>query len=204
MIPEWPLSFWPRMGLLVVLLCLVAGLEWLFRRSQATRWREYLFLLGVLAGGAAFGIAVDQVTSRISLEYFLHAKALPPDQFGWELVNLGAKAGITASAFAGGAFLIANSFGKQSKPVRYRILLGNLRYPILGATLAAAVLGLVFYGLVPNEFLGRYQEILLEEELAPFRIVVGAHYGLYLGGVIGTVVGVGRIRRARAKHTLGV
>lgn len=182
---------------------LVAGLEWLIRRDKATRWREYLFFIGVLANGAVFGILVDQVTSRLSLEYFIYAKSLQPDQFEWKLVELGAKAGLTAAVFFGGTYLIANSPGKRTKPLPYPKLCSYLGYPILGSILAATLLGLIAYTLVPDDFLGPYQDILLGEERAPFRTVAGAHYGLYLGGVIGTVIGVVRIRRMRAKLTAG-
>lgn len=202
MIPEWTIPFWTRVGLLVGLMAVVAGLEWLMRRDKATRWREYLFFLVVLIAGAVFGILVDQVTSRLSLEYFLYAKSLDPDQFERELVNLGARVGLTAAAFYGGAFLIVNTSGKRTKSLPHRKLYSYLGYPILGSVLAATLLGLIAYAFVPDDFLGRYQEILLEEERAPFRIVAGAHYGLYLGGIIGTVIGVVRIRRSRAKLSM--
>lgn len=203
MIPEWTIPFWTRIGLLLGLMVLIAGLEWLIRRDKATRWPEYLFFLAVLVVGAIFGILVDQVTSRLSLEYFLYAKSLDPDEIEWQLVELGAKSGLTAAVFFGGIYLIANSTGRRIKQLPYRKLSSYLSYPILGSVLAATLLGLIAYVCVPDEFLGRYQEILLQEERAPFRLVAGAHYGLYLGGVIGTVIGVVRIRRLRTKLTVG-
>lgn len=198
-IPEWTIPFWTRIGLLLGLMVLIAGLEWLIRRDKANRWREYLFFLSVLVVGAVFGILIDQVTSRLSLEYFLYAKSLDPDHIQRELVSLGARAGLTAAAFFGGAFLIANTWGKRTKPLPYRELYAKIGYPILGSILAATLLGVFFHEFVPNHFLGHYEEILLEEERSPFRGVAGAHYGLYLGGVVGTIMGVVQIRRSRSK-----
>ena len=55
-------------GLLV--LAALAILDWYQKGPAATRWREYLFLLLCVAVAMAYGIANDQITSRISWEYF--------------------------------------------------------------------------------------------------------------------------------------
>src|SRR4051812_7221483 len=71
----------------------------LYRRGRAaTRWREYAFLLAVVAIAMAYGVINDQVTSRISWEYFFYGKGLaevlgpatPPDdaRLSWEAAKV--------------------------------------------------------------------------------------------------------------------
>ena len=102
---EW-LSFWPRVGLLLVLLVVVAGLEALLRGKAASRWVEYGVLVGMLVMGALFGVGMDQVSSRISPAYFLYAKGVDMNAFSWGVVDLGARAGVTAGAVAGAILLV--------------------------------------------------------------------------------------------------
>ena len=45
---------------------------------NATRWREYGFLALCVAVAIVYGIVNDQITSRISWEYFYYGKDLAP------------------------------------------------------------------------------------------------------------------------------
>jgi hypothetical protein len=76
----------------IIFLCLAIS-DLKKRGSQATRWREYLFLLVVVAASVLYGVLNDQITSAISWEYFYYGKELghvlgpevPPDRaaMGW-------------------------------------------------------------------------------------------------------------------------
>ena len=73
------------------------------------RWREYSFIAvcGLLA--ALFGLAVDSVTSRLSPEYFVLGKGIAPGPtFNAEVLELGAKAGLSAGVVASAILVFFN------------------------------------------------------------------------------------------------
>src|SRR5437867_8855004 len=83
----------------------------------ATRWREYLFLLMCVLLAIAYGVINDQVTSRISWEYFYYGKELdrvlgpetPPDPAALHrhAAIIGAEATWSAGLIIGVALLLA-------------------------------------------------------------------------------------------------
>lgn len=190
-------SFWQRAGILAAILLFVAVVELLLKRRKARRWKEYTFLFLVAGAGALFGILVDQITSRISPEYFLYVKWLPAEDFGWQVINLGAKAGFSAGIIAGAVLLAAIHPRKTDLPRSVWPVTGELKWPLLGAIGAALLLGVIFGVLLPDAVALDYTEVVREEKLARFKAVMGAHYGLYAGGIAGTILAVVRLRRAR-------
>ncbi|MEO0446981.1 MAG: hypothetical protein AAF191_12985, partial [Verrucomicrobiota bacterium] len=122
-------DFWVRLAFLAVLLVCVSAGEWMLKRGAAIRWKEYGFLLASLAIGALYGVGVDQITSRISQDYFLLLKGLNREFFAQEIISLGAKAGIAASAVAAGVILLVH------RPTRdcfgWGRLFQVLRFPIV-------------------------------------------------------------------------
>jgi hypothetical protein len=119
--------------------------------KHATRWREYLFLLACVVLAMAYGVANDQVSSRISWEYFYYGKELwpilgpatPPDSAAlhWQAARIGAEATWSAGLTAGAAILFTNSLRKKSGGVLpYRTLLRIL----LGIVPFCVVTGIAF------------------------------------------------------------
>jgi hypothetical protein len=86
---------------------------------RATRWKEYCFLLAVVAAAMVYGAANDLITSAISWEYFFYGKDLahalgdrvPPDPLAlaWEAAKVGMKATWTVGLLIGVALLVANN-----------------------------------------------------------------------------------------------
>ena len=46
------------------------------RGREATRWREYLFLVACVLVALAYGVVNDQLTTTISWEYFAYGKGI--------------------------------------------------------------------------------------------------------------------------------
>ena len=80
-------SLWLRIGLGVLIFTCMALVDWHRNGPRATRWREYLFLLASVLIALLYGVINDQLTSRLSWEYFYYGKDLaailgprtPPD-----------------------------------------------------------------------------------------------------------------------------
>src|ERR1041384_40139 len=60
----------------VLIFGVLALRDWRRHGNQATRWKEYLFLLGAVIAALIYGAINDQVTVTISPEYFLYGKGL--------------------------------------------------------------------------------------------------------------------------------
>lgn len=201
-------------GASVLLVLAVADLR---RRGRAaTRWREYAFLLGVVATAIAYAILNDQVTCAISWEYFYNhddsvAQAIGPLAFDqspdpWSVrlaaVRMAAKGAWTAGLGIGVVLLIANNPSKrrpQLPQLPYRRLYRLAMIPLIGAILLSALMGTAGYlGL----FAPLFEEMLRFNVFRParFMAVFGAHLGVYAGGILGTVWAVIALRRQRAKE----
>ena len=190
-----------RLLILVLLMALVAWLDWRRRGPEATRWREYVFLL--LAGliGGIIGIANDHITATISPEYFFIGKGIAlGDGFRRHVTELGFHAGLLAGVVIGGAFLMANN----PKPNRSRLsakkLLRFALYPILGALILVPLGSVLAYYFDPLNFSSDLSEALSPEQIGRFLAVWGVHLGLYAGGLVGAmtaVLGIRRIRRSQ-------
>src|SRR5262249_2425290 len=108
---------------------------------QATRWREYLFLLACVSAGLVYGFVNDQVTCTISPEYFLYGKGLAdvigsdasPMVFRWEAAKIGMKATWSAGLLIGVAMLIANNPSKRLGQLTMKKLLKFLPWPLITA-----------------------------------------------------------------------
>jgi hypothetical protein len=182
----------------------------------ATRWREYGLLLASVTVACAFGIIDDQITSRISWEYFYYGKELdlvlgpmtPPDpaRLHWEAAKVGAEATWSVGLILGVALLIANN------PRRGLPRLANRRLlPLLPAILAtSAGLGVVggwlgFHGFL-NHFSTEFEEMARYDIFRPhnFLCVWGVHLGDYVGGLLGGVVAVVWVVRRRFTLAAGL
>ncbi len=192
-----------------LILSIFAWVDWRKNGAAATRWREYLFLVAAAVVAMGYGLVNDLITSTISWEYFFYGKGLidtlgptvPPD--GWALHRAAAVVGMRASwtvgLVAGVALLFANNPRAGKARLSYRRLVGFLPL-VIGVTAAcAAVLGVAGYfgrlAFVSRDFM----QMVHRDEFRPYRFMAvwGIHLGAYVGGVLGTVLAVWRVVRAR-------
>lgn len=196
-LPELP--FAARLGLLLALMAFGAAVDRRVNGPAARRGREYAFLLAAGAIGAAFAFACDQVTSRLSPEYFVEGKGLAPGPgFARAVVELSLQAGLVAGLVLGGALLLANQPRADRPALPLRRLLLRAAWPLAGAALAAPLGALVLPPLDPLDLRGRLRGVVAEAALEDLVRVWGIHAGLYAGAVVGTLVGVVEVRRRRA------
>jgi hypothetical protein len=176
---------------------------------QATRWREYLFLLAVVGVSLLYGVANDQITSRISWEYFYYGKGLsrilgpqtPPNMpaLHWEATKVGLKATWSAGLIVGVAILIANNPSRTLPQLAYRRLWRYVPTILLCCAFFGSLLGGIGYEGFLVGWSPEFQEMLRRTEFRPrlFMAVYGTHLGGYLGGMVGTIIAVISIRRSR-------
>lgn len=196
----WPpdVPFWARLATLLVLMIMGAAIDVAVRGREATRPREYAFLLAAGAIGALFALCTDQVTSRLSPEYFVIGKGLDEGPtFARAVVELGLQAGLVAGLVLGGVLLLAN----QAKPDRPALPLARVLlragWPLGGALLVAPIGALTGVALFPGGMRGELARLLDAEPLERFMRVWGVHLGLYVGAVAGVIVAVVDVRRRR-------
>src|ERR1700677_665659 len=132
-----------RISVCLAILIALAIMDYYQKGPQSTRWREYLFLLLCVAVATAYGALNDQITSRISWEYFYYGKELspilgpqtPPDPLALSLqaARIGAEASWWAGLVIGAVMLIANNPGRRNAPLPYLRLIARLRHVLLFA-----------------------------------------------------------------------
>jgi hypothetical protein len=188
-----------RIALGILIFLILAILDYRKNGPRATRWREYRFLLITVAAAMMYGILNDQITSRISWEYFYYGKKLadvlpaepmPHPRLYWEAVKIGAQATWTAGLIIGVVLLFANNPTKRWPQLSQAQLLRMLLV-IFAITIAcAALLGLAGYtgklAIVSEDF----AQMIRKNEMRPHRFlaVFGIHLGGYAGGLIGLLV----------------
>lgn len=198
-LPEVP--FWARLGVLLLLMIVGAAVDVRVRGRDATRPREYAFLLAAGAIGAVFALCVDQVTSRLSPEYFVIGKGLDEGPtFTRAVIELGLQAGLVAGLVLGGVLLLANQ-GKPGRPALplSRVLL-RAGWPLGGALLVAPIGALAGVALFPSGMRGELARLLDAEPLERFMRVWGVHLGLYVGAIAGVIMAVVDVRRRRHQY----
>ena len=191
------LAFELRFALLLGLAALVAGVDRLRHGAEARKWREYALLLACGLTGAAFGALFDQLTVTISSDYFLFGKGVVPGSLGMRgaVARLGAQAGLFAGLVSCGGLLLAGGarIPPGVEPELWRRALRPLPFALLGALLFGPLTALL-------DPWSRTPELVAELELdvagcRRFLAVQGAHFGLYLGAVIGLFDAIRRLRR---------
>jgi hypothetical protein len=178
---------------------------------EAKRWREYLVLVIAVIIAMSYGALNDQLTSRISWEYFYYGKDLqamlgpkvPPSagKLSWEAAKVGVESTWSAGLIIGVAFLLANNPNKTLPQLPIRRLIARIWIVILCCIACAALLGAIGYrgGLVwiSDDF----REMVARNEFRPYQFmaVYGIHLGGYVGGLLGMIRAVISILRERAK-----
>jgi len=188
-----------RVGVGGAIFLLLALIDLARRGRQATRWREYLLLLAAVVAALGYGVINDQITSRISWEYFYYGKELatslgpatPPDprKLHWAAALVGMKATWSAGLIFGAMLLLANNPRRGRIRLRNRELLAWLPRILLSAVVCAVLFGVVGYlgGLTS---LNEDFPVFLHDNLwrpRRFMCVYGVHLGGYIGGFGGAV-----------------
>jgi hypothetical protein len=172
-----------------------------------------LFLVLCVGIAVVYGAVNDQITSRISWEYFYYGKDLsptlgpqtPPDPTALSLaaLRIGAEATWWTGLIIGAALLIANNPAPGYIRLTYRQLVKQLSMILLITVIAAIIGGICgdFYLLnwISPDFRGLADTNLLRPHR--FMTVYGIHLGGYIGGGIGALVAFARIRHLRQRIT---
>jgi len=205
-------GLWARIAVGVAIFATLAIVDFHRQGRAATRWREYLFLLAAVVVALLYGVVNDQLTSRISWEYYYYGKGLeqalgdrtPPDagRLHWEAVKVGLKATWSVGLLIGVACLLANNPRPDRRRLSNAQLLARMPLVSLSAATCALVLGYVGYrgGLaaVSDDF----AYMVRRNEFRPYRFmaVYGIHLGGYVGGLAGTGLAVISILHARRRR----
>jgi hypothetical protein len=189
--------FW-RLGAFGALLGIVAWIDWRRHAAQATKWREYSFLLVAGLLGGLLGVAIDQITATISPDYFVLGKGIPAGgHFRLHLVAFGLQAGLPVGMVVGGIYLIASNPRPDRRSLATAQLLRLALFPILGAIVLVPAVTLIVLRWDPLNFVTELSDLLTPAQIRNFLTVWGIHLGIYAGGLLGAACGVLRIRRLR-------
>jgi hypothetical protein len=170
------------------------------RGKQATRWREYLFLLACVAMAMATAIINDMVTVTLSPVYFIvHENLARYDQpnIRWIALSVAMRGSWWVGLMGGVAILFANNPSKTWPQLPMRKLYKRIGMVMLLALACSALLGLLAYMRVIG---GMPADVDIRERL--FTTVLWAHTGAYIGGglgIIGALASVIHLRRRSAK-----
>jgi hypothetical protein len=197
----------------VIIFAILAVMDLRRRGSEATRWREYLFLLLCVGVAILYGVVNDQITSTISWEYFYYGKELdrvlgpdtPPDPLRLHLqaAMVGIKATWSAGLIVGVALLLANNPRRDRPQLSYRML-ARVLVMIFTITACGGIVGglLGYFGGLTGAS-ADFVEMTRTNIFRPRRFIAtwGVHLGGYVGGLIGVIAGVTYILRRRRAST---
>ena len=212
------LHFSPTFRILlgVAIFAALAAADLLRNGRRATRWREYAFLILCVAVAMLYGIVNDQITSRISWEYFYYGKELapilgpetPPNSASLSLqaARIGAAATWWAGLVIGAAMLIANNPSPRYPQLSYARLAARLPIILLITIVSAAILGLAGREFLLNWISADFRELTAANLWHPrhFMTVYGIHLGGYIGGALSVIYAVTSVLRERLTPNLPV
>ena len=171
-------TFLHRLFILLAVLTIAAAIDKMVHAKQARRWKEYLVLLG--GGGlfALFGFVHDQVTVTISPAYYELGKGIFGENQRMMAGLLGLQTGFVAGVILTGVFLVTANW-----PLKPATIFRYLRLLAICAGVCALIGSVAGVFLLPNAWIDYYAPTVDEEPR--FRLVMGEHYGVYLGAVVG-------------------
>lgn len=168
---------WVRAAVALMLLCWLAWSDWKKNGPNATRYKEYIFLIFSTLAAVTFAEVHDFVTVRISPEYFVEGKGLGADNLNWSVAKLAAAASYWVGLLFGVIFLVSNNPVRGLRRIGYRTMYRLMGLPFIGAIAISPVFGLWYRHSVTD--------------LDPnFSLVWGIHTGSYFGGALGGIMGV--------------
>jgi hypothetical protein len=190
-----PFSFGARVLLLLALMSAVVLIDFARNRANASKHKEYAFVLFAGIVGGLVGFVNDVVTSGISPDYFVFGKGLAAGEnlrlaAGW----YGLKAGF-AAGIVGGAVCLFASVKKSGSTAELRRLAGTIWMPLTGAVLLGLMLPVIAGESDPGHLAAKLDGLLNGEQISRFRHVWWIHIGLYSGMTIGLVAMIVRHRR---------
>src|SRR5262249_23728092 len=162
----------------------------------------------VLGAALAYGIALDQLTVRISLEYFTvaHPRLLADDSSGWLALAWAVRAAGAPRLVTG----VLRGRAARGGPAPRRDAAGLLRplsWLLVAMTLAAALTGALAYAAVRSGALALPEPFASRIELARharFAAVWGATAASYAVGLCGASALALHVWRARRRASSGV
>ncbi len=180
-------------------LAVLAAIDLCRNPENPTRVKEYGFLFGVTGLTIAYGLIVDMVTYTISTEYFSVGKGLSGAEksFYPDVAVMAVKAAWSAGLVVGVGLLVANNPRKDLPQLGYRGLARCLFFPLSLSVACGLILG--FSARLSASSLSArvgLNSLGLESD-SGFITVWGTHIGIYVGGLVGLILAVGRIRRGR-------
>ena len=192
------MSFAWRLALVVFVMAIIAWIDWRHHRAQATKWREYSFLLtaGLLGGLIAH-------CSTISRSRSLRSSFFSPEHCrrgGLPLSSDRVRFSCRTRRRHRGRrrYLIANNPKPGRPSLSYKRLFCLAVWPLAGALVAVPIVAPLICRRDPWGIETKLADLLTADQLNRFIAVWGINVGTYLGGVLGAIWGVMSIRRARA------
>jgi len=200
---------WIRLSVGCAILAILAIVDLSRHGRDATRWREYAFLVFCVIVAMAYGIVNDQITSRISWEYFYYGKQLEkilgppppyPDALYIQAIRIGASATWWFGLIAGAAMLIANNPSHLPR-LPYRRLVNRLPSLIFIVAFFAGLGALAGYLHLLMWADADFSDMVQDDLWRPnrFMTVYGIHLGGYVGGLAAVAYNVWKIRCQRAQ-----
>lgn len=194
--------FWYRVVLLLGLMLVVALLDFYRQGAQATKFREYGFLVITGVIGGVFGLINDLITSSISPDYFIFGKGLDVGpNLRVRAGLLGLQVGFSAGVIGGAICLYVCRRKSIYPPITCSRLLRILWMPITSAVICGIALPLAFSQFDPAHFSTELSSLLDGGKLNRFRQVWWTHVGLYVGMTIGLVAMI--LRATKERKTSG-
>ena len=179
-------QFYLKILMLIGFFILAGLVDYLVKKNEANRWKEYLFILCFAGLISLVGLVYDQIIVTISPEYFAVAKALGYEDLRFLTAMMGLKAGFVAGCIMSGSFLMATK-SKHVFP-----LFGWLKFIIpftLSMLFIGPVAGLLFYWNGANPY------SLPDGQNMRLLMVWCTQGALYIGTIIGTGISCYKIAK---------
>lgn len=198
MLDRFPFSY--RVALLLGLMAVAAAVDFWRRGKEASKYREYAFILIAGLLGGLVGFANDCVTSSISQDYFILGKGLEPgNDLRWRAGIFGFKAGLSAGIIGGAVCLFVRTRNSRFTTEQMKGLLRTLWIPVLGAVLLGLALPIIASQFDPLGLSVSLNSLLDADQILRFRRVWWIHTGIYAGLAVGLV---GMIFRKKTQAAL--
>jgi len=193
---SWLAPLHVRMAFGLCILSLYAYFDWRKKGKNATRFKEYSFVVLVSILTILYAITHDFMTVTISKDYFVIGKGLDGSHIYSQTAWLAIRAAYGPGLLIGAVYVFLNNPSRNLPQLTYRQLLSNLQWPLFFAIGMAVFFGILGYVDILNRK-SDFQNVVLDPDL--FLAVWGIHWGTYIGGGTGFVFGGFRIRSTRRR-----